>query len=76
LIEFIVNKKSKIMVICFIIKKIEDNIIIWIIYNKSFLDIDKFIFDKLEKLLDSLSYNRNIFYITNFQLYTQFIFLI
>jgi hypothetical protein len=60
LAEFAANKKGGTAVACSAIKEAEDNVIIWIARNEGFSDIDKPAFDKLGKLLGSLSCNRSM----------------
>ncbi|PQE08186.1 ott like deaminase protein [Rutstroemia sp. NJR-2017a BBW] len=58
LAEFAANKKDGTAVACSAMKKAENNVIIWIARNEGFSDMDKPAFDKLGKLLGSLSCNR------------------
>lgn len=57
LAEFAANKKGGAAVACSAMKESEDNVIVWISRNEGFSDADKPTFDKLEKLLSSLSCN-------------------
>jgi hypothetical protein len=57
LAEFAANKKGGTAVACSAMKETEDNVVIWIARNKGFSDVDKTAFDKLGKVLGSLSCN-------------------
>ena len=57
LAELAANKKGGTTVACSAMKEAEDNVIIWIARNEGFLDMDKLVFDKLGKILGSLSCN-------------------
>lgn len=55
LAELAANKKSGIAVACTAMKEAENNVVIWIARNEGFSGVDKPTFDRLEKLLGSLS---------------------
>ena len=57
LAEFAANKKGGTAVACSAMKEAEDNVVIWITRNEGFSDADKLVFDKLGKVLGSLSCN-------------------
>ncbi|KAF2681846.1 hypothetical protein K458DRAFT_371081 [Lentithecium fluviatile CBS 122367] len=57
LAEFAANKKGGTAVACSAMKEAEDNVVIWIARNEGFSDVDKPAFDRLAKLLGSLSCN-------------------
>lgn len=59
LAEFAANKKGGTAVACSAMKEAEDNVAIWIARNEGFSDADKPTFDKLGKVLGSLSCNSN-----------------
>ena len=55
LAEVAANKKGGTAVACSAMKEAEDNVAIWITRNEGFSDVDKLVFDKLGKMLGSLS---------------------
>ncbi|KAF2127532.1 hypothetical protein P153DRAFT_295156 [Dothidotthia symphoricarpi CBS 119687] len=55
LAEFAANKKGGTAVACSAMKEAEDNVVIWVARNEGFSDVDKPVFDRLGKLLASLS---------------------
>jgi hypothetical protein len=57
LAEFAANKKGGTAVACSAMKEAEDNVVIWIARNEGFSDVDRPTFDKLGKVLGSLSCN-------------------
>ena len=57
LAEFASNKKGGTAVACSAMKEAEDKVVIWITRNEGFSDADKLVFDKLGKVLGSLSRN-------------------
>jgi hypothetical protein len=76
LADFAANKKGGTAVACSAMEEAEDNVIIWIARNEGFSDMDKPAFDKLGKLLGSLSCNRSMSRVTAFQLHTELVLLI
>ncbi|KAL9619822.1 MAG: hypothetical protein Q9160_005562 [Pyrenula sp. 1 TL-2023] len=57
LAEFSANKKGGTAVACSAMKETEDNVVIWVARNEGFSDVDKHTFDRLGKVLGSLSCN-------------------
>lgn len=53
--EIAAKKKGGTAVACSAMKEAEDNVVIWIARNQGFSDVDKLAFDKLGKVLGSLS---------------------
>ena len=57
LAELAANKKGGTVVACSAMKEAENNVVIWIARNEGFSDADKLTFDKMAKMLSSLSCN-------------------
>ena len=76
LAEFAANKKGGTAVACSAMKEAEDNVVIWIARNEGFSDVDKSAFDRLGKLLGSLSCNIGMFCVTALFLHTKLILLV
>ena len=73
LAEFAANRKGGKAVACSAMKEAEDNVVIWIARNEGFSDADKVVFDKVEKMLGSLSCNGGTSRVTALYLYTNVI---
>ena len=71
LAEFAANKKGGTAVACSAMKEAEDNVVIWIARNEGFSDVDKLVFDRLGKVLGSLSYNSGTSRVTALFLHTK-----
>ena len=71
LAEFASNKKGGTAVACSAMKEAEDNVVIWITRNEGFSHVDKLVFDKLGKLLGSLSRNNGTSRVTALFLHTK-----
>jgi hypothetical protein len=71
LAEFAANKKGGTAVACSAMKEAEDNVVIWIARNEGFSDVDKPVFDKLGKVLGSLSCNSGTSPVTALFLHTK-----
>jgi hypothetical protein len=76
LAEFAANKKGGIAVACSAMKEAEDNVVIWIARNEGFLDVDRPVFDKLGKMLGSISCNSGTSRVTALFLHTQLMLLV
>ena len=76
LAEFAANKKGGTAVACSTMKEAEDNVVIWIARNEGFSDVDKLVFDKLGKMLASLSCNSGTSRVTALFLHTQLMLLV
>ncbi len=76
LAEFAANKKGGIAVACSAMKEAEDNVVIWIARNEGFSDVDKLVFDKLGKVLGSLSCNSGTSGVTALSLRTKLMLLV
>ena len=76
LAEFAANKKGGTAVACSAMKEAEDNVTIWITRNEGFSDVDKLSFDKLGKLLSSLSCNSGTSRVTAFSRHIELILLV
>ena len=72
---FAANKKGGTAVACSAMKEAEDNVVIWITRNEGFSDVDKHAFDKLGKVLGSLSCNNGTSCVTSLFLYTKLMLL-
>lgn len=70
------TKKGGTAVACSSMKEAEDNVIIWIARNEGFSDVDKLEFDKLGKVLGSLSCNSGTSRVTALFLLTKFMLLV
>ena len=71
LAAFAANKKGGTGVACSAMKEAEDNVVIWIARNEGFPDEDKLTFDKLGKVLGSLSCNSGTSRVTALSLCTK-----
>ena len=71
LAEFTANKKGETAVACSAMKEAEDNVVIWIARNEGFSGLDKLVFDKLGKVLGSLSCNSGTSRVTALSLHTK-----
>jgi hypothetical protein len=76
LAEFAANKKGGTAVACSAMKEAEDNVVIWIARNEGFSDVDKPAFDKLGKVLGSLSCNSGTSRVTALFLHTKLMLLV
>lgn len=76
LAEFAANKKGGTAVACSAMKEAEDNVVIWIARNEGFSDVDKLAFDKLGKVLGSLSCKSGTSRVTALYLHTKFMLLV
>ena len=76
LAEFAANKKGGTAVACSAMKEAEDNVVIWITRNEGFSDVDKLVFDKLGKMLGSLSCNNGTSRVTALCLHTGLMLLV
>ena len=76
LAEFAANKKGGTAVACSTMKEAEDNVVIWITRNQGFSDVDKLVFDKLGKVLGSLSCKSGASRVTALFLYTKLMLLV
>jgi hypothetical protein len=70
------NKKGGTAVACSAMKEAEDNVVIWIARNEGFSDVDKPVFDKLGKVLGSLSCKSGTFRVTALFLHTKLMLLV
>ena len=76
LAEFAANKNGGTAVACSAMKEAEDNVVIWIARNEGFSDVDKLVFDKLEKMLASLSCNSGTSRVTALFVHNQLMLLV
>ncbi len=76
LAEFAANKKGGTAVAYSAIKEAKDNVVIWIARNEGFSDMDKLTFNKLGKVLGSLSYNSSTSRVTALFLHTKLMLLV
>lgn len=76
LAEFAANKKGGTAVACSAMKEAENNVFIWIARNEGFSDVDKIAFDKLGKVLGSLSCNSGTPRVTALFLHTKLMLLV
>jgi hypothetical protein len=76
LAEFAANKKGGTAVACSAMKEAEDNVVIWIARNEGFSDVDKLAFDKLGKVLGSLSCNKGTSRVTALFLHAKLMLLV
>ena len=76
LAELAANKKGGTAVACSAMKEAEDNAVIWIARNEGFSDAEKPTFDRLEKLLGSLSCNDGTSRVTALLMHTKIMLLI
>lgn len=76
LAEFAANKKGGTAVACTAMKEAEDNVVIWISRNEGFSDVDNPVFDKLGKLLSSLSCKSGTSRVTAVSLHTKLMLLV
>lgn len=75
LAEFAANKKGGTAVACSAMREAEDNVVIWITRNEGFSDVDKLVFDKVGKVLGSLSCSSGTSRATALYLHTNSCFL-
>ena len=76
LAEFAANKRGGTAVACSAMKEAENNVVIWIARNEGFSDVDKPVFDKLGKVLGSLSCNSSTCHVTALFLHIKLILLV
>ena len=74
--EFAANKKGGTAVACSAMKEAEDSVVIWIARNEGFADADKLVFERLGKVLASLSCDGGTSCVTALFLYAKLMLLV